>query len=78
MSTNPDTLDDRTDTDSAADLDTAPRTDHPLADLRSVVVNYADEPDRRTVYPAGLSSVERMSTWFTADADAFVDLEDAR
>ncbi|WP_158056270.1 DUF7511 domain-containing protein [Halorussus halophilus] len=78
MSTNPDTLGDRTDTDDTADFDTAPRADHTLADLRSVVVNYEDRPDRRTVYPGGLSSVERMSTWLTADATAFIELDDAR
>lgn len=78
MSTNPDTLDDRTDTDNAAAFDTASTADYSFVALRSVVVNYEDRPDRRTVYPSGLSSVERMSTWLTADATAFVDLGDAR
>ncbi|PSP78331.1 hypothetical protein BRC88_11570 [Halobacteriales archaeon QS_4_69_225] len=46
--------------------------------LRSSLVRYDDDPDRRTVYPRGLSGVARMSTWLTADDDAFVDLESAR
>ena len=46
--------------------------------LRSSLVRYDDDSDRRTVYPRGLSGVARMSTWLTADDDAFVDLESAR
>ncbi|MFC7226850.1 hypothetical protein N0B31_05500 [Salinirubellus salinus] len=46
--------------------------------LVSAVVAYTDGPDRRTVYPPGLSSVERMSTWFTADDDAFLDVDEMR
>jgi hypothetical protein len=52
-----------------------PATEAPLA---ATVVRYAGEPDRVTVYPPGASSVARMSTWLTADIDAFVDLEDCR
>ena len=37
-----------------------------------------DGPDRLTIYPPGLSSVARMSTWLTADADAFRDIQGAR
>ena len=78
MSTDPPTVDGRTDPDHPASFDAQPSADHPSAALRSVVINYEDRPDRRTVYPEGLTSVERMSTWLTADDDAFVDLEDAR
>jgi hypothetical protein len=46
--------------------------------LTAALVQYDGRPDRRTVYPPGLSSVARMSTWLTADADAFVDLDSAR
>ncbi|PSQ35289.1 hypothetical protein BRD05_05440 [Halobacteriales archaeon QS_9_70_65] len=46
--------------------------------LRSNLVRYDDDSDRRTVYPEGLSGVARMSAWLTADDDAFVDLESAR
>jgi hypothetical protein len=41
-------------------------------------VEYEEGTDRRTIYPPGLSSIARMSTWLTADSDAFVDLDDAR
>ncbi|PSP99570.1 hypothetical protein BRC89_04265 [Halobacteriales archaeon QS_4_70_19] len=41
--------------------------------LAATLVTYEDRPDRRTIYPPGTSSVARMSTWLTADADAFVD-----
>jgi hypothetical protein len=46
--------------------------------LASTLVTYADRPDRRTVYPPGTTSVARMSTWLTADADAFRGLEEMR
>ena len=46
--------------------------------LASTLVTYADGPDRRTVFPRGLSSVARMSIWFTADDDAFLDLDEMR
>ncbi|WP_135824483.1 DUF7511 domain-containing protein [Halorussus ruber] len=71
MSTDPDTLDTRTDAD--ADCRTEPRADRPSIELDSVVVNYDDRPDRRTIYPAEASGVERMSAWITADDDGFVD-----
>lgn len=35
--------------------------------LQMAVVEYARRPDRCTVYPPGLTSVERMSTWITTD-----------
>ena len=35
--------------------------------LQMAVVEYARRPDRCTVYPPGLTSVELMSTWITAD-----------
>ena len=57
--------------------DAAARTDARTAQgvaLESTLVRYEDGPDRLTVYPPGLSSVARMSTWLTADADAFRDL----
>lgn len=42
--------------------------------LRLTVVEYAHGPDRCTVYPPGLSSVARMSTWISADRTAFESL----
>jgi len=46
--------------------------------LESSLVEYEEGSDRRTIYPPGLSSIARMSTWLTADSDAFVDLDDVR
>jgi hypothetical protein len=46
--------------------------------LESTLVTYTDTPDRRTVYPPGLSSVSRMSAWLTADDAAFVRLSEMR
>jgi hypothetical protein len=46
--------------------------------LRSTVVRYTDRPDERTVYPPGLTSIAKMSTWLTANDDAFVDQERLR
>ena len=75
MSTDPHT---RTDPDAPDGRQYEPRLDRPAIELSSVVVDYEDRPNRRTVYPDGLSSVERMSTWLTADDAVFVDLESAR
>lgn len=48
--------------------------EHPAAALRSVLVEYGDRPDRRTVFPHELGRDELLVTWLTADNDAFVDL----
>jgi hypothetical protein len=50
----------------------------PVPALASTLVTYADRPDRRTIYPPGTTRVARMSTWLTADADAFRGLEEMR
>lgn len=76
MNTDPDTLDRRTDPN--ADFQTEPRADRPSIELDSVVVNYDDRPDRRTIYPDEASGVERMSTWLTADDAGFVNLDAMR
>lgn len=76
MSTDPDTLDTRTDTDSSSEPE--PRADRPSRALDSVVVSYENRPDQRTLYPEGTSGVERMSTWLTADDAEFVTLESFR
>ena len=55
-----------------------PLPTHPAAALRSVLVEYPDRPDRRTVCPSGIERDELMVTWLTADAAAFVDLLEAR
>ena len=46
--------------------------------LDSTLVTNTDGPDRRTVFPRGLTSVARMSTWLTANESAFVDVEEHR
>lgn len=46
--------------------------------LESRLVRYPNGPDRLTVHPPGVDGVALLSTWLTADADAFVDLESAR
>lgn len=46
-----------------------------LPELVSKVVEYPSRPDRRTIFPPGLSGVDRMEQWLTADTDVFVDLE---
>ncbi|MEF8840695.1 MAG: hypothetical protein V5A62_03595 [Haloarculaceae archaeon] len=52
--------------------------DQPAELLDSALVRNTDGPDRRTVFPRGLSSVARMSTWLTANEEAFVDVEGNR
>lgn len=76
MTTDPDTLDTRTDVD--CDFETESRAERPSIGLSSVIVGYDDKPDRRTVYPEQTSGVERMSTWLTADDAGFVELESFR
>ena len=49
----------------------------PIA-LESRLVRYDDGPDRLTVYPPGLAGDARMSTWLSADSDAFLALETVR
>ncbi|WP_435194681.1 DUF7511 domain-containing protein [Natronomonas sp. EA1] len=46
--------------------------------LNAELVCYVDAPDRVTVYPDGLDDIDRMSTWLSADAAAFLDLDDCR
>ncbi|WP_276301707.1 DUF7511 domain-containing protein [Halorussus lipolyticus] len=76
MSTDPDTLDTPTETDF--DFETEPRADRPSIELDSVVVEYDERPDRRTIYPGEASGTERMSSWLTADDAGFVDLDAMR
>ncbi|QIB78445.1 hypothetical protein G3A49_09975 [Haloferax volcanii] len=44
--------------------------------LHSVVVSYRGSPDQVTVYPRRDSCCDRMEAWLTADADAFVSLDE--
>ncbi|RLM59887.1 hypothetical protein DVK02_01670 [Halobellus sp. Atlit-31R] len=47
-------------------------------ELRSVVVRYAERPDRCTIYPRRESCCEHVDAWLSADADAFVPIEEMR
>jgi hypothetical protein len=62
----------------AASDSTREQRDTDRSQLVSTLVVYTDRADRRTVYPPGTSSVARLSTWLTADDDAFVDLNAVR
>lgn len=55
-----------------------PAPERPPVTLESRLVRHDGGPDRRTIYPPGLSDVARMSTWLSADSDAFVDLDAVR
>ena len=46
--------------------------------LESRLVRYDEGPDRLTVCPPGLAGDARMSTWLSADRDAFLALETVR
>ena len=46
--------------------------------LHSVVVNYREGSDQVTVYPRRDSCCDQIEAWITADADAFVSLEEMR
>ncbi len=47
-------------------------------DLEAVVVRYESQPDRCTLAPRECPESERLTTWLSADLDAFTALEDAR
>jgi hypothetical protein len=51
---------------------------HDAGDLRSVVVAYEGSADRQTLYPADASEIERLTHWLSADADAFVTVDERR
>lgn len=46
--------------------------------LTGTLVRYADRPDRMTIHPEKDDDVALMATWLSADADAFVDLDECR
>jgi len=47
-------------------------------ELRCVVVRYERRPDRCTIYPRRESCCEHVDAWLSADADAFVPLDEMR
>lgn len=58
--------------------DASDDTEQSLPELSMTVVEYADEPDRCTVSPQGLSGFAKLSTWITVDRSAVVDLSSMR
>lgn len=46
--------------------------------LRSVLVRYESDSDRRTLYPADADEYERLTRWISADDGAFVALDASR
>lgn len=47
-------------------------------DLESIVVRYENRTDRCTITPRECSDADRLTTWLSADIDAFVDLSEMR
>ncbi|AHG01465.1 hypothetical protein HALLA_03490 (plasmid) [Halostagnicola larsenii XH-48] len=47
-------------------------------ELDAIVVRYETQSDRCTITPRECADDNRLTTWLSADVDAFVDLEDAR
>ncbi|WP_425504729.1 DUF7511 domain-containing protein [Salinigranum marinum] len=47
-------------------------------DLHGVVVSDENGPDRCTIYRRGRSRHDRLETWLSADATAFVSLREMR
>jgi hypothetical protein len=43
--------------------------------LGSTVVEYEDAPNECTIFPRGLSGIDRMTTWISAKEGSYVDLE---
>lgn len=46
--------------------------------LRATVVEYDDAPNECTIYPDGVSRMERVTTWVSAREGSYVDLESRR
>lgn len=79
MSGDFDAIDHRTTApDDADESSRIPRSDHPAADLRTIVVEYPDRPDQCTICPRTITSQQLLTTWITADRSALIDLGDAR
>ncbi|WP_266079140.1 DUF7511 domain-containing protein [Haladaptatus caseinilyticus] len=51
-------------------------TDQQSFELSSIVVEYDGKPNRCTIYPTEATRLQRMASWMTADADAFVALDE--
>ena len=42
--------------------------------LRATIVEYEEAPNECTIYPKGVSGMERMTTWISAKEGSYVDL----
>lgn len=63
-------------TSTAVPLESAPTERIP--ELHLAVVRYDGGPDRGTIHPPGLTGIERMETWLSANVSAFVELSEWR
>ncbi|AFK19762.1 hypothetical protein E6P09_01350 [Haloferax mediterranei ATCC 33500] len=68
-----------------SDATTTTRTENPGANLSTddveytaIVAPYDDAPDECTIFPAGLTEAEMMTTWVSAQEGAYVSLEAMR
>ena len=52
--------------------------DGPATKLRATVVEYEEAPNECTIHPRGVSGMDRMTTWISAEEGAYVDLESFR
>ncbi|ELZ13056.1 hypothetical protein NP511_16260 [Natrinema thermotolerans] len=59
-------------------LSTATQYATETATLESIVVRYEDRADRCTITPRECPADDQLTTWLSADIEAFVDLEDVR
>lgn len=62
----------------AAAAASAARPGADSTDLESIVVRYENRTDRCTITPRECTDADRLTTWLSADIDAFVALEEMR
>jgi len=46
----------------------------PIPELRLEIVKFDERVNRGTIHPPGLTGLERMETWLSANLSAFVEL----
>ncbi|ELZ96482.1 hypothetical protein C440_05023 [Haloferax mucosum ATCC BAA-1512] len=54
------------------------RTPTDDAEYTAIVAPYDDAPDECTIFPAGLSETEMMTTWISAQEGGYVSLTEMR
>lgn len=55
------------------DGNTTGRPDDGPSGLRATVVEFVDDHDQCTIYPADVGEGRQVTTWISARGDAFVD-----